>query len=182
MPQNHTTGLTIEVVPGRRLTGPQRRQVSALCTRAYGEDMEPLLRGFPDPTHVLGVVDGQLVSHALWVTRHLQPGALPELRTAYVEAVATDPAWRRRGFASALMRRVAAEVRAYDLAALSPFDVGYYARLGWEAWRGRLYVRTAAGRLASPESEIVMILRLPRTPPLDLTEPLSVEWRQGEIW
>jgi hypothetical protein len=27
-----------------------------------------------------------------------------------------------------------------------------------------------------------MILRLPRTPPLDETAPLSAEWRPGEVW
>jgi hypothetical protein len=28
----------------------------------------------------------------------------------------------------------------------------------------------------------VMILRLPRTPPLDLDAPLSIEWREGDLW
>ncbi len=109
-------------------------------------------------------------------------GHLPPLRTAYVEAVATDLAWRNRGFAAAIMRRIAAEVQDFDLAAPAPFDVRYYARLGWEAWQGPLFIRTQAGLQPSPEDEKVMILRLPKTPPLDITHPLSAEWREGELW
>jgi len=53
--------------------------------------------------------------------------------------------------------------------------------LGWELWRGPLYIRTAEGPLATPSAE-VMILKLPRTPPLDLEAALSAEWREGELW
>jgi RNA polymerase-binding transcription factor len=55
----------------------------------------------------------------MWVTRSLQSTGRA-LRTAYVEAVATYPGHRRRGFASALLTRLVEEVGDYDLAALSP--------------------------------------------------------------
>jgi hypothetical protein len=35
--------------------------------------------------------------------------------------------------------------------------------------------------ISTPEEQI-MILQLPQTPPLDLTLPLSAEWREGEVW
>jgi hypothetical protein len=53
--------------------------------------------------------------------------------------------------------------------------------LGWELWRGPLATRTDAGLVPTPDEE-VMILRLARTPALSLDEPLSVEWRVGEVW
>ena len=81
-----------------------------LCNRAFGEDLEPLLDTFVDATHVLGHYDGSLASHALWVTRNLQVGTSPLLRTAYVEAVATEQTYRNRGFATAIMKRVADEM------------------------------------------------------------------------
>lgn len=174
--------LNITVVPGRLLSAHERQEIIAFCTRAYDEDMEPVFATFADPTHVLGFSNGMLASHALWITRLLQPGNLPPLRTAYVEAVATDPTLRHRGFATAIMRRIAAEVQAFDLAALSPFDEHYYARLGWETWQGPLLIRTQDGLQPSPDDETVMILRLPKTPALDLTQPLSAEWREGEVW
>ena len=104
--------------------------------------LEPLFNTFGAATHVLGYCDQTLVSHAMWVTRWLQTGTLPVMRTAYIEMVATDQAYRGRGFASAVMRRVAHEIQDFDLGALCPSSVAYYERLGWERWRGPLFIRT----------------------------------------
>jgi aminoglycoside 2'-N-acetyltransferase I len=174
--------LDLQVIQGARLSVGQRRAVVDLCTLCFEEDMEELLATFRNATHVLGTVERRLVSHALWITRWLQVGTGPLLRTAYVEAVATHPAFRRRGYAAAVMNRLASEIEDYDLAALSPFSVAYYARLGWELWRGPLFIRRGGRRIRSPEDEDVMILRLPETSDIDLTRPLSAEWREGELW
>lgn len=131
---------------------------------------------------MLGYWEGVLASHALWVTRYLQAGTKPMMRTAYVEAVATEPSYQKRGFAAAIMKHLVGEIQDYDLAALSPFSAEYYARLGWEAWRGPLFARKGGELLPSAEDETVMIYRLPKTPALDLSAPLSVEWREGEVW
>ena len=53
-------------------------------------------------------------ARVLWVTRWLQVGDGPLLRTTYVEAVAADPARRRRGYASAALQAVIPEVRHFD--------------------------------------------------------------------
>ena len=174
--------LKITVVPCACLSDREQRMIIALCSRAYDEDMAPLLSTFADAVHVLGFAHDLLVSHALWVTRFLQIGQRPPLRTAYVEAVATAPEWRKRGFAAAVMRRLVSEIHDFDLAALSPFDTRYYARLGWEVWQGPLSIRTPDGLQPSPADEEVMILRLPKTPALDRTQPLSAEEREGEWW
>ncbi|MBE0685521.1 MAG: GNAT family N-acetyltransferase [Anaerolineaceae bacterium] len=154
----------------------------ALCDLAYDEDMGVIISEFVDPVHVLGEYEGELVSHALWVMRYLQPEGLPLLRTAYVEAVATHPDFQHRGFASAIMKKVVEEIQDFDIAGLAPFSVDYYARLGWELWRGPMYERTWTGLVLSPPDENVMIYRLPKTPELDLDSAVSVEWRVGEVW
>ena len=69
----------------------------------------------------------------------------------------------------------------FDLGALSTGIPAFYQRLGWLTWHGPLFIRTNGDLLATPE-DTVMILRLPRTPPLDLRESLSAEWREGELW
>lgn len=128
------------------------------------------------------LIDGVLVGHALWVARWLQAGRGPLLRTAFVEAVATDPAYRGQGYATQTMRTLTARPSLiYDLAGLSTGSPGFYARLGWQSWRGPLFVRTEVGLLATP-TDSVMILSLPHTPRLDLDGPLSAEWRVGELW
>ena len=78
------------------------------------------------------------------------------------------------------MLRLAAEVDDFDLAALWPDHPEFYARMGWESWRGPLFIRTDSGQIAPPEDR-VMVLRLLKTPSLDLDAPLSAEWRKGEL-
>jgi aminoglycoside 2'-N-acetyltransferase I len=176
-----TDQLIVAAVARPQLSGQARSEIIQLCNRAYQQDFASLFQTFGDAVHVLARRQGMLVSHALWVTRWLQAGNAPPLRTAYVEAVATEPAYQRRGFATAVMRAIAQAISDFDLGGLSPSDVGFYERLGWEIWRGPLSIRTAAGLIHTP-TDRVMILRLPRTPPLDLHDPLSAEWREDELW
>jgi aminoglycoside 2'-N-acetyltransferase I len=172
----------IQVVHSKLISETSKKEIILLCNRAYEQDLESLLETFVDATHILGYFDGALVSHALWVTRSLQAGTDPIMRTAYVEAVATDSKYRNRGFASSVMKHLIGEIQDYDLAALSPFSVEYYGQLGWELWHGPLFIRKNNKLQPSPDDEEVMIFRLPKTPTLDLNAPLSAEWREGELW
>ncbi len=172
----------IHVLHCEKISPSLRREIRALCDRAYEEDLGDFFAEFADSTHVLGYLDNRLVSHALWVTRWLQVDRGPLLRTAYVELVATEAQYRNQGFASAVMRHLVTQIQDFDLAALSPFSVEYYQRLGWEPWRGPLFIREGETLLPTPDDEEVMIYRLPKTPALDLSLPLSAEWRAGELW
>lgn len=176
-----TDQLTFIINPGNDLSTQVKADIVGLCSRAYEMKFEPMLKTFSDPTHVLAYSDDKLVSHALWVTRWLQSEPFPFLRTAFVEAVATDPLYQGRGFGTALMRVLGEAIADFDLGALSPAELGLYSRTGWELWRGPLFIRTQQGLLPTPDDR-VMILRLPKTPALDLEAPLSAEWREGELW
>ena len=174
--------LSIEVIASDATTASVLREICDVCTEAYQEDFSVYLGFLGSGVHVVGRLDGAIVSHAMWVTRMLEPRGRSALRTAYVEAVATKPSHQRRGFASEILRRLASEILDYDLGALSPSDPSFYARLGWESWRGPLFIRSENGLQPTP-GESVMVLRLPRTPAdLDITASLSAEWRPGELW
>jgi aminoglycoside 2'-N-acetyltransferase I len=173
--------LVIQVVPASRSPGSDLDEIRALCTEAYEEDFSGAFELSEPGGHLLGRLGGKLVSHAMWMTRWLQPGARAPLRTAYVEGVATAAAARGRGLASQLLRRLVTEVVDFDLAALSPSDDGFYARLGWSRWRGPLLIRGAAGLEPTSEAS-VMVFPLPRTPPLNLDDRLTAEWRPGDLW
>jgi aminoglycoside 2'-N-acetyltransferase I len=136
---------------------------------------------FHNATHVLAWLGTHLVSHSMWVTRWLQAGDYPLLHTAYVEMVATEPEFQRRGFATRVMQQLASTITDFEIGALCPAEPELYAKLGWVYWRGPLFIRTEEGLLPTPE-EKVMILRLPKTPELNLNLPLSAEWREGEVW
>jgi aminoglycoside 2'-N-acetyltransferase I len=174
---------SVRVIKRASLSLAQRRAIIALCALSYAEDFEDMFELFPDSTHVLGYDGGVLVSHAMWVTRWLAPGDMEPLRTAYVEAVATHPDHQRRGFATGVMQALAGGIRSFELGALCPNQdvIDLYYKAGWEPWRGPLFIRADHGLICTPE-ELVLILRLPQTPPLDLEASLSAEWREGELW
>lgn len=174
--------LTFQISKANDLSTTDRQALIDLCTAAYEENFAHLFDSLPDATHIVARLENKIVSHAAWVTRWLQPDGLPQLRTAYIEAVATLPRYQGQGFGSAVMRELVPHISAYELGALSPSEVSFYARFGWELWQGSLFIRTARGCEASPADEEVMILRLPRTPDLDLRVALSAEWREGELW
>jgi GNAT superfamily N-acetyltransferase len=174
--------LVIEQRTTAQLRPVELEELRALCTLAYQEDFSRYFEEVGPGVHLVGRLEGQAVAHVMWVTRMLAIAGCGPLRTAYVEAVATRPELQRRGFAGALLERLAREVTAYDLAALSPSGQGLYQRLGWQLWRGPLFIR-GDGRLIPTPDEQVMILRLPGTPPeLDLDAAMSAEWRAGELW
>ena len=170
--------LRLTTFPADRLTPAERADIVRLCNAAFEEDLDNLFELLPGSIHVLAHDGDDLVGHACWVTRWLQPAGLPELRTAYVEAVAVAPSHQGRGIGSAVMTRLADEIAAYDLAALSPARETFYERLGWRLWRGPTAIRMPDALVPTPGEEI-MILLTPRTPPLDLDAQITAEWRPG---
>lgn len=163
------------------MTADLETEILTLCNRAYEEDLQALFTTFTGATHVVAALGGAIASHAMWVTRWLQPGCGAMLRTAYVEMVATEPRFERRGLATSVMQYLAKNISDFDLGALCPAEPGLYLKLGWVRWRGPLHIRQHGGLLATPD-ERVMVLALPKTPRLDFDAPLSAEWRPGELW
>jgi aminoglycoside 2'-N-acetyltransferase I len=129
-------------------------------------------------------VRGAVRSHVSVVPRTLVTGGRA-LLTGYVEAVATRERDRGMGFASRLMR-VATDliVDHYELGALGTELFDFYARFGWERWRGPTSVRTDAGEIATPQEDgFVMVHRTPTTPDgLHFGAPISCGWRPGDAW
>jgi aminoglycoside 2'-N-acetyltransferase I len=104
------------------------------------------------------------------------------LKTAYIDAVATRPEYEGRGYGSAAMRRLAADIDEYDIGCLQTDRPRFYERLGWEIWRGPLAGRGEHGLIPTPDQRGVMVLRIPRTPPVDLDTLLTIERQPGRIW
>jgi aminoglycoside 2'-N-acetyltransferase I len=175
--------MQIQYVATEALSSHDLSEILAMGTAAYEEDVAPFLSDCGPGLHALGRVSGAIVTHALIVDRRLQIEGRTPLHAAYIELVATDPPHQGKGYASTLLRALVSQLANHEIAGLSPSAAAFYERLGWELWRGPLFVRTEAGLESSPEDEEVMILRLPRTPEdVDLDASLSVEWRPGEVW
>jgi aminoglycoside 2'-N-acetyltransferase I len=167
------------------LDEPTRAAIIHVCITAHQEeDFKNLFSYVPSGgLHFFAYRDEELVSHALVTTRWLQPEDMPLLKTAYVDAVATLPVYQGQGYGSALMRRLASEIDGeYLIACLETERVSFYERLGWEVWRGPLAGRSEHGLIPTPEQRGTMILRLSRTPRLNLDMALSIECQVGRIW
>jgi aminoglycoside 2'-N-acetyltransferase I len=145
--------------------------------------------GEQDWEHALGgmhalVRDGDsVVGHASVIQRRLLYSGRA-LRTGYVEAVAVRPGRRRQGIGGLLMDTVEHIIRrAYDLGALGATDDGaaLYLSRGWHLWRGPSSVITPTG-LQPTSHEDGSIYVLPGAYPLDLSAPLSCDWRDGDAW
>jgi GNAT superfamily N-acetyltransferase len=174
-------------MPTAALTPALREAIVGVCSRAFADnpaqDFTNLFVEYvTDSVHVMAFEDGTLVAHACYATRWLEPEGFGSLRTAYVDAVATEPDLQKRGIGRAVMERLVREASGYELNALSADEaVGFYERLGWERWQGPTAVRKPQGPEPTP-NDIVLIRRTASTPPLDSTRLLIADERKGQPW
>ena len=174
-------------LPTNALTSDELHGIRALMDIAFGTGDEAF--NDHDWAHALGGLhfvldlDGQIVSHASVVERTLEIGGHP-LRTGYVEAVATAPGLQGRGHGSVVMEAGTAHIHAtFELGALGTGRHAFYQRLGWQTWLGPAFVRGPKGDQRTPDDEgYILVLRTPSSPPFELTEPISCDWRLGDVW
>jgi aminoglycoside 2'-N-acetyltransferase I len=170
------------------LTRAEIAAIRALMEVAFGPDEDDR---FTDDdwqhaiggVHVLLELDGEIVAHASVVERDIHVGGRP-LRTGYVEAVATAPERQGIGLGSVVMTNVSEDIRdRFELGALGTGRQSFYERLGWQVWTGPSSVRAPDGDTRTPDDDgYIMVLATPTSPPLDLTVPISCDWRPGDAW
>lgn len=166
----------------------QLAELTALCEAAFGEPFDAVWGRVGPGIHVMASVGGRVVAHAMVIDRRLYVGHEPDtaIDVGYVENVATLPDAQGQGHGAAAMRATGEIIRGeYALGALATGSNGFYAKLGWETWRGPTSVLMPDGeRVRSPKEDgHVMVLRTPRSPGnLALDGPIAVAWRAEEPW
>jgi aminoglycoside 2'-N-acetyltransferase I len=174
-------------VPTGELTETETAALRELLWTTFGPDEEAFSED--DWQHALGGVHfllergGEIVAHASVVERELHAGGQP-LRTGYVEAVATHPRLQGSGLGTRVMAEAGAFIRErFELGALATGNPGFYQRLGWLTWVGPTFVRNEAGDQRTPmEDGAILVLPTPTSPRLELSAPISCEWRPGDVW
>jgi aminoglycoside 2'-N-acetyltransferase I len=177
---------SLRVVPSAALTEGEWSALTDLCVAAFDEPWDAYWESIGPGTHVLAEEPERgIVAHAAIVERLLYPGDAT-LRTGYVEAVAVCPDLQRSGLGTEVMEVIDRLVdEGYELGALGTGSQPFYARLGWVAWQGQTWIRNRDGSLQrSPDEDGGIMVRItPQTPAgLDLTRPIAVDWRPGEVW
>ena len=161
----------LATVPLGDLSATDKDAIVRVCTAAHGHDFGSLFGFLVDTTHVLGYHGDDLVAHACFGARWLEPAGVGRLTAAFVDAVAVAPEVQGKGVGSRLMRHLAAAIAGHDLGALGTERISFYQRLGWEPWTGPM------SGLPDDPTDTVMVLRTPLTPPLDPTAPLVAQPR-----
>ena len=90
-----------------QLSALDRAEVFRLCNEAYGEDVSHMFAACTADAHALARDGRVLVGHGMMVTRWLQAGTGPVLRTAYLELVATAEDYRKQGIGAGITRKLA---------------------------------------------------------------------------
>ncbi|MGB9376383.1 MAG: GNAT family N-acetyltransferase [Mycobacteriales bacterium] len=160
------------------------RAIRQLCLQAFSgdfsdEDWANAQGGW----HVVVSIDGERLAHAAVVPRILHAAGRP-LRVGYVEAVGTMPGHEGAGLGSLAMAEIETLLnQEFEMGALSTGSHEFYARLGWERWRGPTFVRDGASLTRSADDDDgVMVLRYGPSRDVDLSAPLACEGRAGEDW
>jgi aminoglycoside 2'-N-acetyltransferase I len=174
-------------VPTHELTASEIRAIRELLWAAFPSGDEAFTED--DWQHAIGglhfvlELDGKVLAHASVVGRELRVGGRP-VQAGYVEAVATDPDHQGRGLGTRVMRDVTSYIQErFELGALGTGSHHFYQRLGWLTWRGPSSVRTDDGTHRTPDEDgYILVLPTPSSPHLDLTAPISCEWRPGDVW
>ena len=177
---------SIRVLPSAELTPADWSELTDLCVAAFDEPWGDYWESIGPGVHVIGSDDeGRILAHAAIVDRLLYPGDAV-LRSGYVEAVAVLPGLQRQGHGTQVMEVIDRMVdEGYELGALGTGSHAFYARLGWVTWQGPTWIRERDGSLlrSTDEDGDIMVRRTPTTPPdLDLSGPIAVDWRPGEVW
>lgn len=143
------------------------------------DDWEHSLGGW----HVVVTEPDTILAHAAVVPRSIEIDGEP-FRAGYVEGVATAPGRHGEGLGSLAMSQIMQVLRReFEFGALSTSRHDFYARLGWERWRGPTFVRHGRELVRSwDEDDAVMVLRYGPSLSVDLTASISCDARTGDDW
>src|SRR5262245_28933432 len=142
--------MKIVLCPVGDLTDDERAEVSALSRAVYPPEVSAAWPGrhWEWSAHQTAILvrsaDGELVSYAGLVIRSALLHGRP-VQIGGIGGVKTHPAARRQGCAAQAVRGAVAYFReradvALGLLVCEPHLIGYYERLGWQEFGGRLLV------------------------------------------
>ncbi|EOQ62112.1 hypothetical protein F935_02892 [Acinetobacter calcoaceticus ANC 3811] len=180
--------MQFKIIAAQDLNKQQRQQIAELCFAAFNEDPWSQYAFMQNAVHLVGILDDNIVSHALWADRMFTLKDGITVKTAYIEYVTTDFNMRGKGLASKLLRYLTDVLTdlGYELAALQPEDETFYKKLDWISWWGDLYIKHETSTHLTDDYEIMLFplstkLKERLTHKLE-DDTICADWREGELW
>ena len=180
--------MQFKIIAAHDLNKQQQQQIAKLCFAAFDEDPWSQYTFMQNAVHIVGILEDNIVSHALWTDRIFTLKDGITVKTAYIEYVTTDGKMRGKGLASQLLRYLIDTLTTldYELAALQPEDEIFYKRLGWLSWWGNLYIKQDASTYLTDDYEIMLYPLSTKLKDLLLLrlddDTICADWREGELW
>lgn len=168
------------------LTSEERAAFSALCAAAYPPEEAAAWPGrhlewaAPDHRLLVWTESGELVCHAGLLLRDAQWNG-QAVRIGGIGGVVTHPHWRRQGFATAAIRRAIEYFQAQPglacgLLFCEPRLFPFYARLGWEVFRGQMLVRQHGAQVNFTFNQAMLYRLAPALPHGGQLDLLGAPW------
>jgi GNAT superfamily N-acetyltransferase len=169
--------LKIEIQSTANMPTPLRLFVRQWLRQIFGEDANPFTWAEPD-WRVLVWQSEQLVSHVDITERTAWVGERP-IRLGGIGGVATLPAWRKEGLATAALLQAAAFLyhslqAEFGLLMCDPAMVPFYQRLGWATIHNPLTFEQPGGTIHMDGGAIMILPCRSQTwppGPIDLCGP-----------
>ncbi|MCZ2977984.1 GNAT family N-acetyltransferase [Acinetobacter baumannii] len=180
--------MQFKIIAAQDLDKNQRYQIAELCFSAFDEDPWSQYTFMQKAIHVVGILNNQIVSHALWTDRVFTINGSSDVKTAYVEYVTTDYTMRGKGLATQLLKYLVETLThlEYGLAALQPENEAFYEKLGWTVWKGNLSIKQDTFSYLTDEYEIMLyslnIQMKDRLSNSSEEDTICADWREGELW
>lgn len=180
--------MQFKIIAAHDLDKQQRQQIAELCFAAFDEDPWSQYTFMQTAVHIIGILDDNIVSHALWTDRIFTLKDGITVKTAYIEYVTTDVKMRGKGLASKLLKYLtdALTTLGYELAALQPEDETFYKKLDWISWWGDLYIKQDTFTYLTDDYQIMLFplsAKLKERLTYNLEDDtICADWREGELW
>lgn len=136
--------------------------------------------------HVLVTDAGALVAHASVVPRTLWHGA-QEFDAGYVEGVAVRGDQQGRGLGRVVMDHAESIIASrHRIGALNAVESAapFYAARGWQRWTGPTAAQSPTGVIDTRNEEdcIFLFHVQTQTATWTSTDPVTCDWRTGDLW
>lgn len=130
----------------------------------------------------LGHFEERLIAHGAVVPRKMNIDGEPKI-VGYVEAIAVEPSYWRKGYGSLLMADLTSFCKSeFSLSMLSTDEKDFYRKSGWRDFQGMSYVLQDGKEVRTEDEDYGLMYILGKDPALEEPRKAVCNSRSGDDW